>query len=131
MPVVLAVLSFILTVFLAVFLVFLLRQPTVNIPSTALALWLLVANGVHAVNALVWAGNTLPRIPVWCDIVTKLIVGAIASLPGACLCAARALELLASRRKHYPNTYSRRIHALLDAGLCYVLPLLYMILRTF
>ena len=35
------VLSFILTVFLAIFLVFLLRQPTVNIPSTALTLWLL------------------------------------------------------------------------------------------
>ncbi len=61
---------------------------------------------------------------------TKLLVGTTAALPGVCLCSARYLELLSSTRKIYPNTYSKRIHALVDVALCYVLPLLYMILRT-
>ncbi|KAJ6542963.1 GPCR fungal pheromone mating factor, partial [Mycena capillaripes] len=94
-----------------------------------MVLWLLLGNTVHAVNALVWASNTETRIPIWCDIVTKLLVGATIALPGVCLCSARYLELLSSSRKIYPNTYSKRIHTLLDVALCYVLPLLYMTLH--
>ncbi|KAK7030054.1 pheromone receptor [Favolaschia claudopus] len=125
-----AILSFLLAALLAVFLVILLRRPTVNLANLALVFWLLLGNVIHAVNALVWMSDAdTTRIPIWCDIVTKLLLGISAALPGVCLCSARYLELLASTRKIYPNTYSKRLHALLDIALCYVLPLLYMILH--
>ncbi|KAF8180673.1 GPCR fungal pheromone mating factor, partial [Mycena galopus ATCC 62051] len=100
-----------------------------NTSNVSVVVWLLLGNLVHAINALVWSSNVEPRIPVWCDIVTKLLVGITAALPGVCLCFARYLELLSSHRKIYPNTYSKRIHTLIDAALCSVLPLLYMILH--
>ncbi|KAJ7020816.1 pheromone A receptor-domain-containing protein [Mycena alexandri] len=118
MLVVLPVLSFICAGLLAVFLIILIRRPTVNTSNVSIVLWLLFGNAVHA-----------PRIPIWCDIVTKLLLGVTIALPGVCLCSARYLELLSSDRKIYPNTYSKRFHTLLDVALCYVLPLLYMILH--
>ncbi|KAF7344865.1 Pheromone receptor [Mycena venus] len=130
MLLVLPVLSFLCAGLLAVFLIVLLRRPTVNTPNVAIVLWLLLGNTIHAVNALVWSSNVdTTRIPVWCDIVTKLLLGTTAALPGVCTCSARYLELLSSTRKIYPNTYSKRIHTLIDVALCYVLPLLYMILH--
>ncbi|KAJ7809997.1 pheromone A receptor-domain-containing protein [Mycena olivaceomarginata] len=127
---ILPVLSFLCAGLLAVFLIILLRRPTLNTSNISIVLWLLLGNVVHAVNALVWSSNVdTTRIPVWCDIVTKLLVGATAALPGVCLCSARYLELLSSHRKIYPNTYSKRLHTLIDVALCYVLPLLYMTLH--
>ncbi|KAJ6600324.1 pheromone A receptor-domain-containing protein [Mycena vulgaris] len=129
MLIVLPVLSFACTALLAVFLTILLRRPTLNTSNISIALWFLLGNLVHAVNALVWASNVEARIPVWCDIVTKLMLGVTIALPGVCVCSARYLELLSSTRKIYPNTYSKRLHTLLDVALCYVLPLLYMTLH--
>ncbi|KAJ6455213.1 pheromone A receptor-domain-containing protein [Mycena sanguinolenta] len=129
MLLVLPVLSFLCAGLLAVFLILLIRRPAVNTANVSIALWLLLGNGVHAINAIVWSSNVDLRIPVWCDIVTKLLVGIIIALPGVCLCSARYLELLSSSRKIYPNTYSKRIHTLIDVALCFVLPLLYMILH--
>ncbi|KAJ7145520.1 pheromone A receptor-domain-containing protein [Mycena epipterygia] len=129
MLLVLPILSFICAGLLAVFLIILIRRPTINTPNVALVLWLLFGNVVHSVNAIVWSSNVEARIPVWCDIVTKLLLGATIALPGVCLCSARYLELLSSSRKIYPNTYSQRLHTLLDVALCYVLPLLYMTLH--
>ena len=34
----------------------------------AMALWLLIANVVGGVNAVVWAGSDAVHIPAWCDI---------------------------------------------------------------
>ncbi|KAJ6617172.1 pheromone A receptor-domain-containing protein [Mycena sp. CBHHK59/15] len=125
----LPVLSFLCAGLLAVFLLILVLRPTFNTSNVSIVLWLLFGNVVHAVNAIVWSSNVEARIPVWCDIVTKLLVGATVALPGVCLCSARYLELLSSNRKIYPNTYSKRIHTLIDVALCYVLPLLYMTLH--
>lgn len=68
MLLVLPILSFICAGLLAVFLIILIRRPTINTPNVALVLWLLFGNVVHAVNAIVWSSNVEARIPVWCDI---------------------------------------------------------------
>ncbi|KAG6811096.1 hypothetical protein H0H92_008984 [Tricholoma furcatifolium] len=60
--------------------------------------WLLGANLVHGINATIWANNIELRVPVWCDIVTKLLVGVMIALPGALLSMSRRLELVASKR---------------------------------
>ncbi|KAJ7028141.1 pheromone A receptor-domain-containing protein [Mycena alexandri] len=134
MLVVLPVLSFICAGLLAVFLIILIRRPTVNTSNVSIVLWLLFGNAVHAVNTIVWFSTTSPGFPSvkiadFLDTVTKLLLGVTIALPGVCLCSARYLELLSSDRKIYPNTYSKRFHTLLDVALCYVLPLLYMILH--
>ncbi|KAJ7636803.1 pheromone A receptor-domain-containing protein [Roridomyces roridus] len=126
---VLPILSFICAGLLAVFLIILLRRPTINTSNVSIVLWLLFGNIVHAVNALIWSSNVQLRVPIWCDIVTKLLLGINVALPGVCVCSARYIELLSSTRKLYPNTYSKRLHVLLDVALCYVLPLLYMTLH--
>ncbi|KAJ7156290.1 pheromone A receptor-domain-containing protein [Mycena filopes] len=134
------VLSFLLAGLLAVLLILTLlwrRVPTTGTTNTvytntsyrtaiiALALWLLLGNAVHAVNALIWASTDAVHVPVWCDIVTRLLLGTTMALPGACLSLAVALR--SSQRK--PHAPSRRIHTLVDVALCYVLPLLYMVLH--
>ncbi|KAJ7860205.1 hypothetical protein B0H14DRAFT_3446159 [Mycena olivaceomarginata] len=62
---------------------------------------------IHAVNAVVRFSNvdTTP-IPLWCSIVTKLVLGTTAALPGVCLSSAQYLEPPSSTRKIYPNTDS-------------------------
>jgi hypothetical protein len=68
---ILPVLSFLCAGLLAVFLIILLRRPTLNTSNISIVLWLLLGNVVHAVNALVWSSNVdTTRIPVWCDIGT-------------------------------------------------------------
>ncbi|KAJ7145546.1 GPCR fungal pheromone mating factor, partial [Mycena epipterygia] len=130
MLLVLPVLSFIYTGLPAVFLIILIRRRTVNTSNVALVLWLLFWNVVHGVKAIVWSSNVEARIPVWCDIVTELLLGVAIALPGLCLCSARYLELLSSARKIYPNTYSKRLHTVLNVALCYVLPLIYTTLHA-
>lgn len=39
-----------------------------DIPSTCLLLWLLAWNVIHAVNAVMWAGNAGLRALPWCDL---------------------------------------------------------------
>jgi hypothetical protein len=69
MLIILPVLSFLCAGLLAVFLILLIRRPTVNTSNVSLVLWLLFGNVVHAINALVWSSNTdTSRVPVWCDI---------------------------------------------------------------
>ncbi|KAJ7019738.1 hypothetical protein C8F04DRAFT_1146926 [Mycena alexandri] len=106
MLVVLPVLSFICAGLLAVFLIILIRRPTVNTSNVSIVLWLLFGNAVHAVNTIVW-------IPIWCDIVTKLLLGVTIALPGVCLCSARYLELPLLRPQDIPQHLLETIpHAL-------------------
>ncbi|KAF7344875.1 Pheromone B beta 1 receptor [Mycena venus] len=130
MLLVLSILSFLCAGLLTVFLIVLLHRPTVSTSNVAIIPWLLLGKTIHVVNALVWPSNVdTTRIPVWFDIITKLLLGTTAALPGLHLCSARYLELLSSTRKIYPNMYSKRIHKLVDVALCYLLPLLYIILH--
>ncbi|KAF9468429.1 pheromone A receptor-domain-containing protein [Collybia nuda] len=123
----LPVISFVCAALLAVFLP--VRRVRCNVANLAIVSWLVGCNIVHGINALVWAGNVDIHIPVWCDIVTKLLLGATVALPGACLCISRNLELVASTRMIFTDPRSRRNGVLFDLLFCYVLPILYMILH--
>jgi pheromone a factor receptor len=57
-----AVSSFLLACFLPV------KRVYSDVPSLALVFWLLVANLIHLVNAIVWAGNVEVHSEIWCDI---------------------------------------------------------------
>lgn len=123
----LSAISFVCAALLALFIP--LARVRCNVPNLAIVAWLLGCNLVHGINAIIWANNVDIRIPVWCDIVTKLLVGATVALPGACLSISHRLELASSNRTipNDPKSQTRRI--LLEFVLCYIVPLIYMALH--
>ncbi|KAL1704028.1 pheromone A receptor-domain-containing protein [Schizophyllum commune] len=98
-----------------------------DIPSTCLLLWLLAWNVIHAVNAVMWAGNADVRALPWCDLVTKVMLAALMGVAGCALCMLRVLEFLASARNPGPN--ARRNTVSIEVLFCIVIPVLYMVLH--
>ncbi|KAL1664275.1 pheromone A receptor-domain-containing protein [Schizophyllum commune] len=98
-----------------------------DIPSTCLLLWLLAWNVIHAVNAVMWAGNTGVRALTWCDLVTKVMLAALMGVAGCALCMLRVLEFLASARNPGPN--ARRNSVSIEVLFCIVIPVIYMLLH--
>ncbi|KAF7296135.1 hypothetical protein MKEN_01428700 [Mycena kentingensis (nom. inval.)] len=124
-------LSFLLSSSIAVFLVLLLRNGSArSVSSVALAFWLFLAITIHAVNAVLWIDSSdAARAPIWCDITTKVSIGALAAIPGACVGLARPLEHLASRRKFHPQLFASGAHRFIDLGCCIFFPVVYMLLH--
>lgn len=143
-----AALSLVCAILIAVFVP--TKRIRTSVPHLAIALWLGGFNLIHGINAFVWAGNINIHIPVWCDIselshpsihqnkqtdgnlsVTKLMLGTAIALPGAFLCIAMELRLMASDRKISTNPVVIRNRKLLEVFLCYILPALYMASREY
>ncbi|KZT19583.1 fungal pheromone STE3G-protein-coupled receptor [Neolentinus lepideus HHB14362 ss-1] len=100
-----------------------------NIATIAIMLWLFVINVVNAVNSIVWAGNIIIRIPVWCDITTKIYIGASYALPAATTCICKHLELVSSSRNARLDHRDRVRRMIFDSCMCFGLPVVFMILH--
>ncbi|KAJ7088261.1 pheromone A receptor-domain-containing protein [Mycena epipterygia] len=97
-----------------------------NIPTLSIIAWLFLCNLTYGVNAIIWAGNVDIVLPVWCDIVTKIKIGATMGLPACCLCMALQLYAIASSLK--PPKRSRA-GLVVDLMLCCGLPIIIMALH--
>ncbi|KIM42054.1 hypothetical protein M413DRAFT_445226 [Hebeloma cylindrosporum] len=128
MAVILAALSFTCAALLAVFIP--VGRIRTSIPDLAIVLWLTGYNIIHGVNAVVWAGNVDIHIPVWCDIVTKFMLGANIALPGALVCISLQLELVSSSKTILSDPRVVRNRTILEFLLCYVVPMIYMSLHV-
>ncbi|KAG6827326.1 hypothetical protein H0H87_005063, partial [Tephrocybe sp. NHM501043] len=62
----LAAVSFVSVALLALFIP--IARVRCNVANLAVVAWLVGANLVHGINAIIWAGNVELRVPVWCDI---------------------------------------------------------------
>ncbi|KAG5652720.1 hypothetical protein H0H81_003971 [Sphagnurus paluster] len=100
-----------------------------NVANLAIVAWLVGCNLVHGIDAVIWNDNADIRVPVWCDIVTKFLLGASVAISGAFICISARLELVSSGRPipNDPRSQSRRI--ILEFVLCYIAPLVYMALH--
>ncbi|KAJ3568208.1 hypothetical protein NP233_g5864 [Leucocoprinus birnbaumii] len=100
-----------------------------NVPTLSLMTWLFVVNLIDGVNSLLWAGSAAIKVPVWCDIVTKVQMGATFALPVSCLCLCVHLERISSTRQAQstPNQKNRRMIS--DVFLCWIAPMVYMALH--
>ncbi|KAH9943675.1 pheromone A receptor-domain-containing protein, partial [Amylocystis lapponica] len=58
-------------------------------------IWASLACLNQFVNSVVWANNALNPAPIWCDISTRIIIGASVGLPAASLCINRRLYNIA------------------------------------
>ncbi|KAJ8507742.1 hypothetical protein ONZ45_g9917 [Pleurotus djamor] len=126
MPDALPAISFVCTAFFAFFLC--ADRVRVNIPNCSLITWLFVCNLLHGINSIIWSGNVDVRVPVWCDITTRLLLGANVGLPTAFICIASRLERISSQRE-ISNDHHKRSQNIFELALCIVMPMIYMALH--
>ncbi|EIN05686.1 fungal pheromone STE3G-protein-coupled receptor, partial [Punctularia strigosozonata HHB-11173 SS5] len=100
-----------------------------NVPAATMTSWLLVANIAQAVNTVIWSGKVNVIAPVWCDIVTPVVLATSIAVLGAILCVCARLELLSSSRRLPHSTNSKRIETVVRIIFCILLPLFYAALH--
>ena len=117
-----------------------------NVATVSLVAWLFFCNLIAGTNAIIWAQNTRDVLPIWCDIgesspctlkppltlvsVTKLQIGANIAVPACCLCICVHLERIASVRGANTSHAQKRRRMIYDGLACWLLPCIYMALRT-
>ncbi|KAA1466860.1 fungal pheromone STE3G-protein-coupled receptor [Dentipellis sp. KUC8613] len=97
-----------------------------NVAMMSMIFWIFCANVIYAVDSIIWAGNVDIVAVVWCDISTKVIIGANVALPAACLAVCIHLEQLASVRQALMTKAAKQRRQLFEAGLCFGLPVFIM-----
>ncbi|KAH9887049.1 GPCR fungal pheromone mating factor [Cubamyces lactineus] len=100
-----------------------------NIPTLSLIIWLFVLNVAHGVNVIIWYDNVIVTMPVWCDIISKLVVGANMAIPAACFCLAMRLEGIAAVRNVKTTFGDKRKKSLIDLAICLGAPAIQMALH--
>lgn len=88
--------------------------------------WFFISNLTAAVDAIVWGDNVRLIIPVWCDITTKLMIGANIALPASCLCISIYLEQVASLRRAQSTLADKRKRQWFEAFMGFGLPIIFM-----
>jgi len=73
--------------------------------------------------------NYVMRLPVWCDISTKIIIGVTIALPACSFCITRHLEHVASSRYAISTNADKRRRSMIDICFTFGLPLLIMALH--
>ncbi|KAJ7744787.1 GPCR fungal pheromone mating factor [Mycena maculata] len=97
-----------------------------NFATLSIIAWLFLYNLIYGIDAVIWEGNVDIVAPVWCDIATKVIIGAETSIPGCCLCLARQLNRIAFSVAIPPPGWRDRA---LEFILCWGFPVLIMALH--
>ncbi|KAF8060133.1 putative fungal pheromone GPCR, STE3-type [Lyophyllum atratum] len=100
-----------------------------NVPTLSIVAWLFISNVIFGVNSIVWAGNVRIVAAAWCDIVTKIQIGATMGLPACCLCLCIHLERIASVRNVQTTTDQKRQRIFFDLAMCWIIPVIYMALH--
>ncbi|KIL55876.1 hypothetical protein M378DRAFT_560049 [Amanita muscaria Koide BX008] len=67
-----------------------------NVGTCAFMIWTSLACLFEFINSLVWAGNVLNPVPVWCDISSKYLLGAGVGITASTLCITRRLYRIAN-----------------------------------
>ncbi|KAH9943674.1 putative fungal pheromone GPCR, STE3-type [Amylocystis lapponica] len=100
-----------------------------NIPTLSMICWLFVVNVINVVDTIVWARDAIVRLVVWCNITTKIGVGANVALPAACFCLCMHLESVASGRRTRITASDKRRQTIVDLCICVGIPIIYMALH--
>ncbi|KAJ3559561.1 hypothetical protein NM688_g268 [Phlebia brevispora] len=97
-----------------------------NVATLAMIFWLFVTNVIYGVDSIIWSDNAIIVVPVWCDITTKMIIGANMALPAACMCVCIHLRQVASINSVKTSFEDKRRRQFVEAFLCFVLPIMWM-----
>ncbi|KAI0040542.1 STE3-domain-containing protein [Auriscalpium vulgare] len=92
-------------------------------------IWTAVASLNLFINSLVWHGNVNNVAPLWCDISSRLVVGAAVAIPAASLCINRRLHAIASIQSTTVTRAEKKRAVIIDLSIGLGIPLLQMILQ--
>ncbi|KAF7375579.1 Pheromone receptor Rcb2 B44 [Mycena sanguinolenta] len=91
-----------------------------NTPTLSMIAWLFTSNLTYGINAIIWSGSVDNIAPVWCDIASKIEIGATAAGPATCLALVLRLWRVATSRPNNRKTFA------LDLVLCWGYPVVTM-----
>nr|UWI70531.1 pheromone receptor B1 [Pleurotus eryngii] len=100
-----------------------------NVATCGIIFWLFVVNFIYGVNSILWASDVIDRAPIWCDICTKIVVGASFALPICTMCVCKHLEMVSSNRKVKFDHNDKRRRMIFESVMCFVVPLVFMALH--
>ncbi|KAL0952925.1 hypothetical protein HGRIS_007139 [Hohenbuehelia grisea] len=92
--------------------------------------WTAISCLIEFVNSLVWKGNIENPAPVWCDISSKLLLGAGIGIPASALCISRRLYSIASAKTASITRQDKRRAVIVDLCIALGIPVLIMILHV-
>ncbi|KAH8833036.1 pheromone A receptor-domain-containing protein, partial [Flagelloscypha sp. PMI_526] len=96
-----------------------------NIGLCAFLIWAGLISLIQFVNAIVWEQSVENVAAVWCDLSTKLLIGASAGIPAAALCAMRRVYYGFSSKSAVPSRGAK----IGDYVICISLPVLAMVIH--
>lgn len=91
--------------------------------------WTALGCLLHFVNSIVWHSSALNVAPVWCDISTKIFIGASVGIPAAGLCISRRLYKIAVVKSVTVTREDKRKAVMVDLGITIGLPVMVMALH--
>nr|AYF56465.1 pheromone receptor [Coriolopsis trogii] len=100
-----------------------------NYATVSLVAWLFLLDVIYGVNSTIWNDNVRIRFLVWCDITTKLTIGASVALPAAAMCICKHLESVASGRIVRVSHADKRRRMFFELAMCYLFPVVVMALH--
>jgi hypothetical protein len=122
-----------------------IHRARISLPIGALVFWLIAANVVHGVDAILWVTPSTPKLFAWCDVcessvvktalpetdislllAIRLSMAATLAIPTSSLCILHRLSFQALPRSTSRPFITARCIILFDLTLCLVCPLLYV-----
>lgn len=90
--------------------------------------WTGISCLIQFINSVVWTGNAYNPVPVWCDITTRIMVGAAVAIPAASLCINRRLYYIARAKSVTHSKAEKRRGVMVDLAIGIGIPVAEMIL---
>ncbi|KAF8553273.1 STE3-domain-containing protein [Imleria badia] len=100
-----------------------------NVGTCSYIIWVSVACLLEFIDSVVWRNNTLNLAPVWCDISSKILLGASVGVPAAGLCISRRLYVISCIKTAVKTRQDKRRAAILDSSIAFGIPILVMALH--
>nr|WCD39442.1 Ste3-5 [Ganoderma boninense] len=100
-----------------------------NYATISLVAWLFAIDLIYGINSIIWNDNVRIHLLVWCDITTKLIIGASVALPATAMCICKHLESVASGRIVRISHADKQRRMFFELAVCFVLPAIIMALH--
>ncbi|KAI0729144.1 putative fungal pheromone GPCR, STE3-type [Fomitopsis betulina] len=93
-------------------------------------IWVSLACLIQFVDSIVWNGNLNNPEPIWCDISTKLLIGAGIGIPASSLCINRRLYRISALNSATITRQERRRAVFEDMVIAIGIPVLVMVLHV-
>ncbi|KAF9649298.1 fungal pheromone STE3G-protein-coupled receptor [Thelephora ganbajun] len=91
-------------------------------------IWVALACLNQFVNSVVWTNDALNRAPIWCDISTRITLGAAVGIPASSLCIMRRLYNISKVQAVATTRAEKRRAVLVDTLICVLFPIIEMVL---